>query len=89
MKNPERMFDVFDAHDVPHDEDSGVTYYPVLGGWRAETLDGDEYIYLNPSGGSDDGVPTVFLYQGTKGDPQSDMPIVHVVVGEMIKKVAE
>jgi hypothetical protein len=76
----EDFFPVFDVEEV-FDVDSGVTYYPILGGWRAEKDSGStEYIYLNPSGGSDDGVPTVFLYQGANGDPAQDEAVVHVVV---------
>lgn len=79
------FFDVFDAHDVPVDDDSGVTYFPILGGWRAESLSGEvEFIYLNPSGGSEDGVPTVFLYQGTEGDPVQDGAVTHVEVFERL-----
>ena len=67
------------------DDDSHVVYRPILGGWKAELFDDQgevldtEYIYLNPSGGSDDGVPTVFVYRGSDGDPQTDTPLVHIV----------
>jgi hypothetical protein len=40
------------------------------------------YLYLNPSGESDDLTPNVFLYQGPDGDPSTDTPIIHSVVGE-------
>jgi hypothetical protein len=39
-----------------------------------------EFFYLNPSDGSDDGVPTVFAYRGTEADPAADMPLCHFVV---------
>lgn len=67
------------------DYDGYVMYQPILGGWKAEQFNdqGDivdtEYIYLNPSDGSDDGVPTVFVYQGGDGDPQTDTPLVYIV----------
>lgn len=67
------------------DETSGVTYLPWsdphtgVVGFEATHPDGPtERVYLNPSTGSDDGVPTVFLYAGT-GDPAQDGAIVHVV----------
>ncbi len=51
------------------DEDSGVSYTPYIDhqfgavGYMAEHPDGRvEYIYLNASGGSEDGVATVFVY---------------------------
>ncbi len=70
---------IFHLNERVFDPDSDVTYFPVLGGWGAEK-DGDiEYLYLNPSGGSDDGVPTLFLYQGEHGDPHQDVAVVHVV----------
>lgn len=78
------MNDVFRQLNIV-DEDSQVVYHPILGGWRAERFNDQgevverEYIYLNPSGGSDDGVPTVFVYQGD-GDPRTDVPLRHVVV---------
>lgn len=67
--------------DVVRDDDGSVVYQPILGGWMAEdTRTGErEFIYLNPSGGSDDLIPTVFLYQGPNGDPSQDAAIVHVV----------
>jgi hypothetical protein len=72
---------------VVNDRDSGVKYVPwsdgSAAGFRCETSDGKvEYVYLNPSGGSDDGVATVFLYWGTAGDPAQDAAITHVAVGE-------
>jgi hypothetical protein len=62
------------------DEDAGVVYVPFTGsngqrGFRCVNKDGREcYIYLNPSGGSDDGEPTVFLYMGDTGEPENDTP---------------
>jgi hypothetical protein len=70
------------------DRDSGTTYTPFINkhwevGYRCEGVDGEvTYVYLNPSGGSDDGVATVFLYQGSTGDHDQDGPTVHVVVWE-------
>lgn len=82
------MNEIFRQFDDVIDDDAQVIYHPILGGWKAESFDalGEvssvEYIYLNPSGGSDDGVPTVFLYQGPNGDPGQDEALVHVVVFE-------
>lgn len=39
-----------------------------------------EYLVLNPSTGSDDGVPTVFVYQGATGDPAADGAVCHFVM---------
>jgi hypothetical protein len=70
---------------TPHqtiDEDSGVVYDACLHdggavGLRSVHPDGRvEYIMLNPSGGSDDGVPTVFLYIDTD-EPALENAIVH------------
>ncbi len=51
------------------DEDSNYRYEPWQGpngemGYRVTSGDGKtvRYFYLNPSGGSDDGVPTIFVY---------------------------
>lgn len=68
------------------DPDSGVTYTPWTNGaavgYRMTSPDGrTEYFYLNPSGGSDDSVPTVFVYQGTEGDPAQDAALHHYDVG--------
>jgi hypothetical protein len=38
----------------------------------------DYFVYLNPSGESDDGVPNVFLYTGVHGDASGDIPLVFV-----------
>jgi hypothetical protein len=64
------------------DPDSGTTYEPWTDGWavgyRVTFADGRvEYFYLNPSGGSDDNVPNVFVYRGEAGDPGSDTPQHH------------
>jgi hypothetical protein len=62
------------------DDDSGMTYTPHTGpngevGFKCTRDDGGvTYITLNPSGGSDDGVPTVFLYIGDTGDVLHDTP---------------
>lgn len=65
-----------------HDETSGVTYRPWSNGYavgfECRHSDGRvEYIYLNPSQETDDGVANVFLYQGTEGDPAQDVPHHH------------
>ncbi|HKT83991.1 MAG TPA: hypothetical protein VJQ84_09180, partial [Solirubrobacterales bacterium] len=39
-----------------------------------------EFIYLNPSGETDDGKPNVFLYHGPVGDPVDDTPQHHYLV---------
>lgn len=36
-----------------------------------------EHLYMNPSLGSDDGMPTVFVYLGTEGDPAQDGAVHH------------
>ena len=58
------------------DEDSGVTYTPWTDGWGigfiATRPDGAQCrIALNPSGGSDDDVPCVFVY--IDSDPSGDL----------------
>lgn len=70
------------------DHDSGVTYEPYTDepsgavGFKATHLSTGqvEYIMLNPSGGSDDGVPTVFLYLGPTGEPGQDEAAHHYVM---------
>jgi hypothetical protein len=63
------------------DADSETTYTPWTDGWavgfKCERNGKVEYIYLNPSGGSDDGVPTVFAYVGTEGDSSQDQAAHH------------
>lgn len=53
------------------DGDSDTTYTPWTDGWavgfKCERNGEVEYVYLNPSGGSDDNVPTIFPYQGRNG----------------------
>jgi len=63
--------------DQVRDDDSGVTYTPITGGWRADKDNGERtYIVLNPSTGSDrDGEPNVFLYIGPTGIPGQDDPV--------------
>lgn len=66
--------------DTITDADAHVTYTPHTDpasgalGFKVEGPRGTEYIMLNPSRGSDDGVPTVFVYQGPTGDPAEDEP---------------
>jgi hypothetical protein len=70
-----------------YDDDAGVYYEPFVKdgrvGYRVASIDGarETFIYFNPSGGSDDGVPTVFVYQGEDNDPAVDQPEDHHVVG--------
>ncbi len=64
------------------DDDAGIIYTPWSDGravgFKATHAGGEvEYIYLNPSDGSDDGVPNVFVYIGPTGDPSQDNAIVH------------
>jgi hypothetical protein len=48
-------------------------------GFRYRQPDGSYYYaYLNPSSDDSDGVPNVFLYAGTHGDPALDSPLIHV-----------
>lgn len=60
--------------DKIRDDDGRTTYTPFIGsegqvGYRCEHDNGDvAYIYLNASGGSDDGVATVLLYQDLDAD---------------------
>lgn len=49
-------------------------------GYRVVFKDGsrqDQYIYLNPSSETDDGIPNVFVYIGPHGDPAMDSPAHH------------
>lgn len=72
------------------DDDSGVTYIPWTDGHAVgfkvlHDTEGPEkrpveFIYLNPSGDSDDDVPTVFVYHGTEGDPCQDGAAVHFIM---------
>lgn len=70
------------------DRDGKTTYEPFIDadtgvvGWRCIRTEGVTYIYMVPSGGSDDGVSTVFVYQGSEGDPLHDEPMHHYVIGE-------
>ncbi len=73
--------------DPCRDDDAGTTYVPWTNGravgFKAEHDDGEvEYIYLNPSGGSDDGVPNVFVYIGPVGDPAEDQPEHHYTLND-------
>jgi cephalosporin-C deacetylase-like acetyl esterase len=54
--------------------DGHAVGYRVMRGERVE------YIYLNPSGETDDGQPTVFVYHGTAGDSSEDRPVTHFEV---------
>ncbi len=65
--------------------EDGATYTPWTDGWaigfHVRHDDGrEEYVYLNPSGASDDGQNTVFLYQGSHGDPGKDLPVTFLNV---------
>jgi hypothetical protein len=61
---------------------AGVTHHPWSDGWAIgfETRHPDgqvEFVYLNPSGESDDGTPNIFVYRGPYGDASYDRPEVH------------
>ena len=70
---------------IIHDSDALASYHPHRDpasgavGWKAidHKTGRTEYVMLNPSGGSDDGVATVFTYIGETGDPAHDDAIVH------------
>lgn len=74
--------------EIIRDEDARVTYESWTNGYAmgfkcSRVGQPDEYIYLNPSDGSDDGVPNVFVYIGPYGDPaEDDVPAHHYVIGE-------
>lgn len=70
-----------------HDSDAEVSYHFWTNGaslgYEIHFPDNRiEFIYLNPSTGSDDGVPTVFAYQGTKGELGADSPICYFDVSD-------
>lgn len=44
------------------DESTGVTYTAIPGGFRCERDDTTIFVHLNPSLGTDDGVPNIFVY---------------------------
>jgi hypothetical protein len=72
---------------VVNDKDSGITYQLWTDGHAIGykiTHPGGRvaYLYLNAGGGSDDGAPTVFAYQGYAGDLGEDSPICHFDVRE-------
>ncbi len=57
----------------------GTTYAPWTDGWAigVECRRRDGYrtlLYLNPSGETEEGDGSVFVYQGTSGSPAEDMP---------------
>lgn len=69
------------------DSDSGTIYFPWTDGsavgFKACHANGDcEFIYLNPSTGSDDAVPNVFVYMGTAGALGEDEPVHHYVLND-------
>lgn len=73
--------------DPIRDNDARVTYAPftdgtVMGFKCTQVGQPDEYIYLNPSTGSDDGAATVFVYIGPDGDPAKDPAVHHYPIGE-------
>lgn len=65
-----------------------VTYVPWSDGYaigyRCLREGEDYYVYLNPSGVTDDGVPNVFLYIGQSGNPVGDEPLIHAVVPQRV-----
>ncbi len=69
------------------DQTSGVRYVPWTDGYavgyECHLPDGtSEFIYLNPSTSSDDGMPNVFVYYGTAGDIGHDGAEHFYVIGE-------
>lgn len=63
----------------------GTTYEPWTDGWAVGfrvKREGkpDRFMYLNPSGDSDDGVSNVFLYEGVGGNPSEDEALLYVDV---------
>lgn len=73
------------TNDPITDLASGVVYTPWTDGcavgFRCAHPGGKvEFIYLNPSQDSDDGVPTVFVYQGVEGDPNQDGACHHYII---------
>lgn len=76
------------ADATVYDADSDVSYHPHSDpasgavGWQAinHSTGRVEYVMLNPSGGSDDGVATVFVYVGETGDPAIDGAEVHLAL---------
>jgi hypothetical protein len=75
--------------DNLYDDDAGVTYTPFYDaqfgvvGYIAEGPTGDqETIYLNPSQGSDDGKPNVFLYQEDGAGVTFDSAVHHYLMFE-------
>jgi len=72
-----------------HDDDAGVQFTPFItedgrvGYECTDTATGKfEFLYFNPSNGSDDGVASVFVYQGTENDPAYDGAVHHYTVLE-------
>lgn len=55
-------------------------------GYRVANDDVEGWLYFNPSGGSDDGTATVFLYWGSGAapDPELDTAITHVDVSALL-----
>ena len=55
-------------------------------GYRVQNDEAAGWLYLNPSGGSDDRTATVFLYWGAgiAPDPELDTPISHVNVSTLL-----
>jgi hypothetical protein len=63
---------------VPWSEDGRIGYRVERPGYHRNNE--QMFIYLNPSDESDDGVPNVFVYMGTTGDPTQDAPLHHYVI---------
>lgn len=60
------------SFEAVYDWDSGAV------GFRCQRAGMEpEYVMLNPSSDSDDGVSTVFVYHGPTGDPGQDPAYVH------------
>ena len=75
------------APQTAYDADAGVYYEPFIEdgrvGYRVASnrpgMGLETFVYLNPSDGSDDGVPTVFVYQGIENDPALDGSECYIV----------
>lgn len=76
-----------DVRDIGVDDHSSGVHYRfwtngTAVGYEVQFDDGRpiQFFYLNPSDDTDDGVPNVFVYQGTEADPAADVPLCHFVM---------
>jgi hypothetical protein len=87
--NPDRLHPptAWLESQTTYDKDAGVYYVPFVKDGRVgyivrsnrPGIATETYVYLNPSTGSDDGVPTVFVYQGEHNDPGQDGSECYIV----------